>query len=64
MPRHSLDRNAYYRSYYQLKKEYIRSRYFEKKEQKQREDELYKPYGGAKNYYFNHLVDSGFLIIK
>ena len=64
MSRHSLDRNAYYRTYYQLKKEYIRSRYFEKKEQKQREEELYKNYGGERNYYFNYLVDSGFLIIK
>ena len=64
MPRHSLDRNSYYRTYYQLNKDYIRNRYFEKKEQKQREDELFKPYGGQKNYYFNNLVKCGFLIIK
>jgi hypothetical protein len=59
-----LDRGAYYRNYYQLKKELIRTKYYEKKEQKQREYELYKNYGGEKNYYKNSLINSGFLIIK
>ena len=60
----SLDRGAYYRNYYQLKKELIRIRYIEKKEQKIREEEMYKPYGGIKNYYKNSLINSGLLIIK
>jgi hypothetical protein len=64
MPRHSLDRSAYYRMYYQVKKEQIRNRYFEKKETKLREEELYKPYGGEKNYYKSSLINSGVLIIK
>ena len=64
MPRHSLDRGAYYRNYYQLKKDLIRMRYIEKKEQKQREEELYEPYGGKKNYYKNSLINSGFLVIN
>ena len=63
MPRHSLDRGAYYRNYYQVKKEQIRNRYFEKKEQKQREEEMFKPYGGEKNYYKCSLIQSGFLKI-
>jgi len=63
MPRHSLDRGAYYRNYYQLKKELIRVRYIENKERKQREEELYKPYGGEKNYYKCSLMESGLLII-
>ena len=31
MPLHSLDRSSYYRMYYNLKKDQIRNRYFEKK---------------------------------
>jgi hypothetical protein len=64
MPRHSLDRSAYYRMYYEAKKEQIRNRYFEKKEQKLREEELYKPYGGEKNYYKSILIKHGFLTIN
>ena len=64
MPRHSLDRSAYYRMYYEAKKEQIRNRYFEKKETKLREEELYKPYGGEISYYKNSLIKHGFLTIK
>lgn len=63
MPRSSLDRTQYYRNYYQLKKELIRNRYYEKKEQLKREEELYAPYGGKKNYYKQHLIDNGWLIV-
>ena len=64
MPRHSLDRSAYYRMYYEAKKEQIRNRYFEKKETKLREEELYKPYGGEKSYYKSSLIKHGFLTTK
>jgi len=64
MPRSSLDKSAYYRNYYQLKKELIKAKYYEKKEQKQREEEMYEPYGGESQYYKNSLINSGFLIIK
>jgi len=64
MPRHSLDKSNYYRMYYDLKKEQYKERYIYKKEQKQREYELYKDYGGEKNYYKSSLINSGFLIIK
>ena len=64
MPRHSLDRSSYYKMYYEAKKDQIRNRYFEKKETRLREEEMFKPYGGEKNYYKNSLVESGFLFIK
>ncbi len=64
MPRHSLDRTQYYRNYYQLKKELIRVKYIEDKERRQRQKELYEPYGGEKNYYKNSLIQAGFLITK
>ncbi len=63
MPRHSLDKTTYYKIYYDLKKEQYKERYINKKEQKQREEELYKPYGGEKNYYKCSLMESGLLII-
>jgi hypothetical protein len=50
--------------YYQLKKEHIKNKYYEDKEKKLREEELYKPYGGEKNYYKSSLIKHGFLIIK
>ena len=64
MPRHSLDRTNYYRTYYDLKKEQYKERYNRKKEQKKLNEELYKPYGGEKNYYKSSLIQSGFLTIK
>lgn len=63
MPRSSLDRSQYYRNYYQLHKELIRNRYYEKKEQLKREEELYAPYGGVKNYYKQRMIDNGWLIV-
>jgi len=64
MPRHSLDKTNYYKIYYDLKKEQYKERYIHKKEQKKTHEELYKPYGGEKNYYKSSLIQSGFLIIK
>tara|TARA_R110000796_G_scaffold179485_1_gene296009 strand:+ start:375 stop:530 length:156 start_codon:yes stop_codon:yes gene_type:complete len=50
--------------YYEARKEQIRNRYFEKKEQQLREEELYKPYGGEISFYKNSLIKHGFLITK
>jgi hypothetical protein len=61
MPRYSLDRTTYYRRYYEAKKQIYKDRYVEQKEARIRNEELYKPYGGEKNYYKNSLIQSGFL---
>lgn len=54
----------YYTNYYNLRKHLYQSRYYEKKEQEQRKEELYKDYGGERKYYLNKLKEMGFLIIK
>ena len=54
----------YYTNYYNLRKHLYRIRYYEKKEQEQRKEQLYKKYGGEKSYYLNALKDMGFLIVK
>ena len=56
--------NTYYSNYYSLRKHLYRVRYFEKKEEEKRKEELYKKYGGERSYYFNTLKDMGFLIVK
>lgn len=61
--RFSLDRSCYYRTYYYLKKDQIRNRYYENKERRLREEELYRPYGGESNYHKQSLIKSGCLII-
>ena len=56
--------NTYYSNYYNLRKHLYKIRYYEKKNEEQREIELYKKYGGEKCYYINTLKDMGFLIVK
>ena len=54
----------YYSNYYNLRKHLYKMRYYEKKDQEQRENELYKDYGGKEKFYKNSLVDMGILVIK
>ena len=54
----------YYTNYYNLRKHLYRVRYYEKKEEEQRKEELFKEYGGEKSYYLNKLKDMGFLVVK
>lgn len=56
--------NTYYSNYYSLKKHLYKIRYYEKKEQEQRDYELYKDFGGKEKFYKNSLIDMGILIIK
>ena len=56
--------NTYYSNYYSLKKHLYKIRYYEKKEQEQREYELYKDFGGKEKFYKNSLIDMGILVIK
>jgi uncharacterized membrane protein len=54
----------YYTNYYNLRKHLYKVRYYEKKDEEQREIELYKEFGGKKEFYKNSLINMGFLIIK
>ena len=42
---------VYYLAYYDQKKHLYKQRYLEKKQQKEDDEELYRPYGGEKAYY-------------
>lgn len=46
-----MDRTQYYRDYYYRKKDQVKYRYYEKKEQREQCDKLYEPYGGERAYY-------------
>ncbi len=54
---------SYYQRYYELKKHLYKERYKEQKRKKAWEEELYKNYGGEKNYYKQSLIDFGYLKI-
>lgn len=63
MPRYSVDRTQYYYNYYARTKDLRRYLYYQKKIQTQREEALYKPYGGEREYYRNRLIEMGVLQI-
>ena len=54
----------YYTNYYNLRKHLYKMRYYEKKDQEQRDYELYKDYGGKEKFYKKSLIDMGVLVIK
>jgi uncharacterized membrane protein len=56
--------NTYYSNYYNLRKHLYKVRYYEKKDEEQRDYELYKDFGGKKEFYKNSLINMGFLVIK
>ncbi len=56
--------DTYYSNYYNLRKHLYKIRYYERKEEKKRNYELYKKYDGEKVYYKQSLIDMGVLIIK
>ena len=47
----------YYKEYYNTKKHLYKIRYEEKKIQKQKQKELFEPYGGEKNYYKDKILE-------
>ena len=49
-------------SYYQLKKHLYRERYYENKRKEQENYELFKKYGGEKEYYRQQYIKAGFYI--
>lgn len=49
--------SIYYKSCYDLKKLQYRVRYLENKEEVQRENELYKDYGGKEVYYKSKILE-------
>jgi len=54
---------TYYQRYYELKKHLYKERYLEQKRKKAWEEEMYKKYGGERNYYKKSLIDFGYLTI-
>ena len=49
-------------NYYQMKKHLYRERYYENKRKEQENFELYKKYGGEKEYYRQQYIKAGFYI--
>lgn len=60
---YSLDKSQYYKTYYINYRDKILNKYYEKKEQKLKNDKLYESYGGEIAYYKQSLINLGFLII-
>ena len=59
LSRFSLCTTSYYTMYYEMKKVYLKEKYYEKKERSARNEELYEKYGGEKNYYKLKLKELG-----
>ena len=53
--------NLYYTNYYSCRKHIYRERYYQKKEELQREKELFEEYGGKEKFYKDSLIKMGFL---
>lgn len=64
LSRYSLDKSQYYKTYYINYRDKILTNYYEKKEQKLKNDKLYEGHGGEAEYYKQSLINSGILIIK
>ena len=60
----SYPRNEYYRKYYWNHKERYKMDYEDRKQRREKLNEVYEPYGGEKEFYRKSLLESGFLIIK
>ncbi len=61
---YSIIKCDYYYSYYQRNKQKISNYYYEQKEKRARNDEIYREYGGEETYYKEALIKMGFLEIK
>ena len=59
LSRFSLSTTSYYAIYYEMKREYLKEKYYERKDKKIRNDELYKKYGGETAYYKMKLKQLG-----
>ena len=59
LSRFSLCTSSYYTMYYEMKKVYLKEKYYERKDKALRNEELYKKYGGEKNYYKLKLKELG-----
>jgi hypothetical protein len=51
-------------NYYELKKHLYQERYLDKKERKKRLDEVYKDYGGEKEYIRDYWVNKRWKLVK
>ena len=55
--------SLYYTNYYSCRKHIYRERYYQKKEELQREKELFEEYGGKEKFYKDSLIKMGVLKI-